>query len=108
MVATGELRRLKSELVSFESMNLEDIKFFTAQLNRQIRHIKDTVLIQDAFYRDYADKLILSHLRLIEEYVDSLDASERLRLPFIGKALRYHFNCIIDSYTFAFLTIQHG
>lgn len=108
MVATGELRKLKSELVSFESLNLEDLKFYTQKINRQINKIKKEIIIPDEFYRNYIDKLIINHIRLIEDYVNGLKEEDQEKTEFAGKALRYHFNCIIDSYTYALIAIQYN
>lgn len=87
-------------------MNLEDLKFYALQLSRQIREIHKNSLIHDAFFRHYVDNLIISHIEIIQDYIDHLEVTDAKKMSFIAKALRYHFNCIIDSFTFAFIAIQ--
>jgi len=106
MTAGLELRKLKSEITTFDCTNYQDLALTTHRINKHIRMIFDTHLFSDDFIRNYIEAVVLKHITIIENYIERIDQQEN-RLPFVTKALRYHFNCIIDSFTYATLTHQH-
>lgn len=106
MTAGLELRKLKSEITSFDCLNYEDLKFYTAKIAGHIRHIFETQPPREKLFRDYVEQVILKHLDIIEDFINNLHAYHN-REEFITKSLKYHFVCIIDSYTYATLAVQH-
>jgi hypothetical protein len=106
MAAGAELRKLKSELTSFECLNLEDLKFKTHRFSKHIYQITENHPASDGFFKTYINCVILKHLDVIEDFVNNIEEFNG-REEFISKALRYHFNCIIDSYTYASIVLQH-
>ena len=106
MTAGSELRKLKSEITTFDCTNYQDLAFTTHRINRHIRMIFDAHPFRDDFIRNYIEAVVLKHITIIENYIEHIEQLES-RLPFVTKALRYHFNCIIDSFTYATLSHQH-
>ncbi|MFL5738760.1 MAG: hypothetical protein ACJ75B_00975 [Flavisolibacter sp.] len=107
MTPGAELRRLKSEITSFDCLNFEDLKFYTEKIANHIRKISSVQPSPDDLLQDYIETVILKHLAIIEEFVNHLK-QYRGREEFVSKALRYHFNCIIDSYTYASLAYHQS
>ena len=106
MTAGLELRKLKSEITSFDCLNEEDLRFYTKKIASHIRKISETTSFNDELLRNYLDSVILKHLAIIEDFINNVSAYNG-REAFITKALKYHFNCIIDSYTYATVAHQH-
>ena len=106
MTAGLELRELKSEITTFDCTNYQDLTFTTNRINGHIRMIFETHPQNDTFLKNYIEAVVLKHISIIESYIEHIEQDES-RLPFVTKALRYHFNCIIDSFTYALLTHQH-
>ena len=106
-MTTGlELRRLKSEITSFECLNEEDLRFYTNKIASHIRKISETTKIEDELMNNYVNSVILKHLAIIEDFIFGISEFNG-RETFITKSLKYHFNCIIDSYTYATVAYQH-
>ena len=106
MTSGSELRKLKSEITSFECLNYEDLKFYTQKICSHIKHISRDHPVLDDFFKAYIDDVVLRHINIIEDFVNNI-ARFRGREEFVSKALKYHFNCVIDSYTYATLAFQH-
>jgi hypothetical protein len=106
MTPGAELRKLKSELTSFDCLNYEDLKFYTHKIASHIRKIYENDELEDGLLNKYVDCVILKHLAIIEEFINSASSFSG-KEEFITKALKYHFNCIIDSYTYATVAHQH-
>ena len=106
MTPGSELRKLKSELSSFQCLNYEDIKFYTGKIATHIRKISEADGMNDSLLKDYVSCVILKHLSIIEEFINNISTYNG-REEFITKSLKYHFNCIIDSYTYATVAYQH-
>jgi hypothetical protein len=106
MTPGAELRRLKTEIGGFDCLNYEDLRFYTHKIATHIRKISENDSNQDNLLQAYIKDVILQHLQIIEEFVSR--NSFQGREEFVTKALKYHFNCIIDSYTYATLAYQHG
>lgn len=106
MTEGTELRRLKSEITSFDCLNYEDLKFYTNKIAEHIRGISRHHPPVDDFFRDYIQCVVLKHLEIIEDFIFNLPRYQG-KEEFVTRALKYHFNCIIDSYTFATLAYQH-
>jgi hypothetical protein len=104
MTPGSELRKLKSEMTSFDCLNFEDLKFYTSRIANHIRKISEHSPSQDNLLKDYIDCVVLKHMDIIDEFIKGLSAYKG-REEFVSKALKYHFNCIIDSYTYA--TLAH-
>jgi hypothetical protein len=106
MTPGSELRKLKSDLSSFECLNIEDIKFYTDKISRHIYYISEHHPVADELLKSYIDCVVLKHIEIIEDFVHNAEAFKG-KEEFITKALKYHFNCIIDSYTYATVAYQH-
>lgn len=106
MTASGELRKLKSEILSFDCLNYNDLQFYTRKIADHIRLIYSSNGINDEFLRSYIQAVVIRHLEIVEDYVNNLHEYEG-KEPFITRALKYHFNCIIDSFTFATIVHQY-
>ena len=106
MTRGSELRRLKSEIINFDCLNYEDLKFYTNKIVAHLRKISEVNPPRDKLLKEYIECVILKHLSIVEEFINELD-SYKGREEFITKALKYHFNCIIDSYTYATVAYQH-
>lgn len=106
MTPGSELRRLKSEITSFDCLNYEDLKFYTHKISEHIRKISESGALSDPLLQDYVEVVLLRHLGIVEEFINNLSGYEG-REEFVTKSLKYHFNCIIDSYTYATLVHQH-
>lgn len=106
MTPGSELRKLKSEISSFECLNYEDIKFYTGKISRHIQLISENYPVDDEFFNSYVECVVLKHMNIIEDFINQA-GSFKGREEFITKALKYHFNCIIDSYTYATVAFQH-
>ena len=104
MTSGLELRKLKSEITSFDCLNEEDLKFYTRKIATHIRKISESNELIDDLLKNYVDCVILKHLEIIEEFINNVSEYNG-REGFITKSLKYHFNCIIDSYTYA--TVAH-
>ncbi|HEU4469545.1 MAG TPA: hypothetical protein VFR58_00555 [Flavisolibacter sp.] len=107
MTEGSELRRLKSELGGFSCLNYEDLRFFTRKIAGHIRSISAHHPAGDAFFKDYVNDVVLQHLAIIEAFVNNIDIYQG-REEFVSKSLKYHFNCIIDSYTYATVSYRHS
>lgn len=105
MTPGAELRRLKTEISGFECLNYEDLRFYTHKIASHIRKISEHDSNDDSLLHAYIKDVILQHLQIIEDFVSQ--RSFKGREEFVTKALKYHFNCIIDSYTYATLAYQH-
>jgi hypothetical protein len=106
MTQGSELRRLKSEIGSFDCLNYEDLKFYTGKIATHIRRIYESGIPVEPLMKDYVECVILKHLEIIEDFINDLPVYKG-KEEFVTKALRYHFNCIIDSYTYATIAYQH-
>jgi len=106
MTEGSELRRLKSEIGSFECLNYEDLRFYTNKISEHIRKISVHHPQQDPFLKQYIDDVLLKHVSIVEQFIESIP-QYRGREEFITKALKYHFNCIIDSYTYATIAYRN-
>ena len=58
-------------------------------------------------FNQYIVEVILRHVKIIEDFINSLGTNFRGREAFVTRSLKYHYNCIIDSYTYALLVLQH-
>jgi hypothetical protein len=106
-MTTGlELRKLKSEITSFDCLNEEDLRFYTNKIAAHIRKISESNELIDDLLKNYVDCVILKHLAIVEEFINGVSEYNG-KEAFITKALKYHFNCIIDSYTYATVAHQH-
>lgn len=105
MTAGSELRRLKSEMSSFECLNYEDLKFYTNKIGHHIRLIYENSAPQDPLVQKYIDHVVIRHVQILEEFIANLDNYQG-REEFLSKSLKYHFNCIIDSYTYAVVAFR--
>ena len=105
MTPGSELRRLKTEIGGFDCLNYEDLKFYTHKIASHIRKISEHDTNDEGLLHAYVRDVILQHLQIIEDFVS--ENSFKGREEFVTKALKYHFNCIIDSYTYATLAYQH-
>ena len=106
MTPSAELRMLKSEITNFDCLNYEDLKFYTHKIATHIRKISENDPSSDLLLNAYVQDVILKHLNVIEEFISSHALLEG-REEFVTKSLKYHFNCIIDSYTYATFAYQH-
>ena len=106
MTASAELRRLKSEITFFDCMNYEDLKFYTKKIAGHIRKISETDATEDTLLKEYIKEVLLKHLAIVEDFIYS-HKDFHGREEFVSKSLKYHFNCIIDSYTYATIAYQH-
>jgi hypothetical protein len=106
MTPSLELRKLKSEITSFECLNYEDLKYYTSKIGGHIKMISEKHPIGDGFFKTYIERMILKHISIVEDYIYHLNEYKG-REEFLSKSLKYHFNCIIDSYTYALLAYQH-
>lgn len=105
MTPGSELRKLKSEMTSFNCMNYEDLKFYARRISNHIRKISEHAPPNDPLLKNYIECVILKHVEIIDEFVAGI-SDYKGREEFVSKALKYHFNCIIDSYTYATLVQQ--
>jgi len=105
MTTGAELRRLKSELTSFDCLNYEDLKFYTHKIASHLRKISETDDIDDELLNKYVECVVMKHMAIVEEFINVISEYPG-REAFFTKSLKYHFNCIIDSYTYAAVAHQ--
>ncbi|MGZ5190671.1 MAG: hypothetical protein ACXWCZ_06590 [Flavisolibacter sp.] len=74
MTTSLELRRLKSEITSFDCLNDEDLRYYTKKIASHIRKISETTTLNDKLLKNYVDYVILKHLSIIEDFIN--DVSE--------------------------------
>ena len=106
MTAGLELRKLKTDIATFECLNYQDLKFYAHKITRHIRLIFETHPVKDVFLNNYIQNVVIKHIEIVEDYIDNLN-DYKGKEAFVSKALKYHFNCITDSFTYATLINQH-
>jgi len=85
---------------------LRGLKILYKQNCSDLRKISEVSPPRDKLLKEYLECVILKHLSIVEEFINELD-SYKGREEFITKALKYHFTCIIDSYTDVPVAYQH-
>ena len=101
MLSISGFKQLKLEVASYESTCFEDLRIFTYQVIRQIINLTDESFeVKNSFFRSYISLVILPNLNTIEKFLRDSDLQED-KIEFKTRSLKYHFNFIIDSCSYA-------
>jgi hypothetical protein len=97
-----DFKRLRAEIASYECTCFQDLRLFTFQMifipdqesdGREIRRKK-------RIFKTYIKEVILPNLITIEGFLRVTEVQEE-KLEFKTRAIKYHFNFIIDSCIYA-------
>jgi hypothetical protein len=96
-----DFKRLRAEIASYECTCFEDLRLFTFQMIFQIRNLTAGKYdVKNEFFKTYIKEVILPNLITIEGFLRVTEVQEE-KLEFKTRAIKYHFNFIIDSCIYA-------
>ena|SRR2546423_11741791 len=105
MTAGTELMNIKKNLL-FDCKNIDDLKSLILIVAQKIMSIAENYPANDHFFQTYIDLMILNNMQSVNNFIGQLNDVQEKKLEFLSKSLKYHFNCVIDSYSFVCIAMQ--
>ena len=106
MISSVELEDLKGRICSLDNMSFDEIKSFTKEYKKEIE-TKYELLEQREFFKKYIDAVYLNQVQMLDAYIKKLVIENETELRFVKRILKYHLNCMLDSFIHATVAVCH-